>query len=721
MCNENINNILSLDFSSSPDETNWQTDSTNPLQTVGGKLVLNLSSNDSMFQRILGAMDPTNNRVKIKSNINVTKTINGSSTTEILFELFEGSQKVNDLCVPFNNMEDGEEYAHYVDLNFEVKTTSNLILKITVPEGWQNKIELNDLIVDDFNYCIDNIRTYFVIDGLLEDSLTAMSSGIELKEWKVDGVETLTPAYFSENNSIGGNPVTQWRFAKANLDGSDRVQDNVTPNTFNPFSDEFGLVFDSVASFYGGKPTGTISGSNYGTGILDVGFEKPAILNRGLQTKKGAFFIDIDYTKDLKVVFDVLSNQNSSNVFSGPSYYRQYTLEWDSKRCTETFTYVDVLTNDVVDELNNGFLTGVSSIDVLSTVVQCDESFSPTGQSGNFTYDLDFGSDTGVVGIEYNAYSVPDRFLIEYDGVVYDSGFVGSNSYDSQLIAAGVDPADINTGSPSTGAGSLTFSKPNSFPTQGKVTVLAPLGSTGWTVKGVCASSSNAQPNLDIQPTSLNTGFVGVPFSVDLIASDDGVITSWEVDWKDGTVDTGTGHPPSTLTHTYASPFSGLVLFRVFDDGGLTNGDSTNISIDEPLPTDLIVVTEERLQITSNANVFPGADIMNVWSIMIDVPKDDGYSMSFERVLVNNTSLPRTDLNLNSTGNPYSGLDFDVQLNEFNESTVFDFNTGDPDKFAFVISKSLDLGVSTVSSSIIVKVFKDGSEVQRKTFIRIHS
>ena len=93
-----------------------------------------------------------------------------------------------------------------------------------------------------------------------------------------------------------------------------------------------------------------------------------------------------------------------------------------------------------------------------------------------------------MAGIHYNAYSVPDRFIIEWNGQKYDSGFVGSSSLNGSLISAGVNPADIKTANPSNGAGSLKFNKTSALPRYAKVTVLVPLGSTAWNVSGICPS-----------------------------------------------------------------------------------------------------------------------------------------------------------------------------------------------------------------------------------------
>ena len=297
-------------------------------------------------------------------------------------------------------------------------------------------------------------------------------------------METLTTEFFNENNVLGGNPLLEWKFANADLDGTNRVSENTNPKSFNPFVDELGLTFDTATSFHGGKPLSVTSGSDYGTGVMQLGFLKPAILNGNLVVKKGAFFIDIDYTKPLKVEFNVVVNDLNVNVFTNPKYYRKYCIEWNPLTCEKKFFYME--NGVVVDQLINGFLSGLTGVEILETVIPCDGKFSSSGQQGNFTFTIDFGTGVGFAGINYNAYSVPDRFIIEWNGQTFDTGFVGDSSNDAQLIAAGVDLADINTGSPSTGSGSLIFTKNLPSPSTAKVTVLAPLGNTGWNITGIC-------------------------------------------------------------------------------------------------------------------------------------------------------------------------------------------------------------------------------------------
>ncbi|MEP0266722.1 hypothetical protein [Dokdonia sp.] len=173
---------------------------------------------------------------------------------------------------------------------------------------------------------------------------------------------------------------------------------------------------------------------------------------------------------------------------------KTYTVDPDND---ETYNVVVTITNRI---------TGCSTqknieIDISAPSVPCDQTFNHSGGAGDFFYFIDFGNETGTAGIDYNAYGVPDRFIIEWNGnIVADSGFVGSSSHNTSLVQAGVSQSDINTGSPSTGSGTLTFNKTQSTPTKAKITVQAPLGGTAWNVQGKCpvANSANANGSSDI-------------------------------------------------------------------------------------------------------------------------------------------------------------------------------------------------------------------------------
>ena len=121
-------------------------------------------------------------------------------------------------------------------------------------------------------------------------------------------------------------------------------------------------------------------------------------------------------------------------------------------------------------------------------LISCGGTDAANGRTGTFEYELDFGSTVGDCGITYNAYSVPDRYTIIWDGKTYSTGFVGSSSYNSQLAAKGF-PTVAGAGS-----GSLIFNKTKESPTKGRLIVDAPISGTGWNFKLICPTVTPSQP-----------------------------------------------------------------------------------------------------------------------------------------------------------------------------------------------------------------------------------
>lgn len=491
MCNENLIELLNIDFGSDNDHLNWVHNSSNVFYTFGDYLVFEPSSSSTVYTRNISPTT-TNNRIRIKLNFKVLRTESvGTDNMDVVFQMYNNGTVIEESCVSFKDMLLGVEYFHFLDRTYEIgPLTSQLSIKINVPIGWENIIYMEDLIVEDYNYCSDKVRTYFAMEDLLQNSLIAQSGTIDLISWKVDGQETLTPEFFAENIGSDKVPKDTWNFAKADLDGTDRVADILMPNSFNPFIAEWGLDYD-ISNYYSGKPIGTLSGSDYGTGILQIGFQNPCILNCNLEEKRAAFFIDIDYNVSLRVEFQVVLNFESNQTFKWPNQNRKYIIEWNADTCTKSFYYDFNDENGVinmVDQIQNGFLYGLTPTKQMNIVVPCDKAFDPAGNFGTFVYQLDFGTGTGLAGINYNAYSVPDRFIMEWNGQTYDSGYRGDAARNNDLIAAGVDPADINTAFPPNGSGQLTFNKTSATPTMATITVLAPLPGTAWLVTGICPS-----------------------------------------------------------------------------------------------------------------------------------------------------------------------------------------------------------------------------------------
>jgi hypothetical protein len=79
-----------------------------------------------------------------------------------------------------------------------------------------------------------------------------------------------------------------------------------------------------------------------------------------------------------------------------------------------------------------------------------------SGGVGGGSYVIELGTDIGTVTLNYEAYSIPDGFTVNWNGV--------------DVIATGVV----------SGSGSPTFVKTSAYPTTATVTVEAPDEGTAW-------------------------------------------------------------------------------------------------------------------------------------------------------------------------------------------------------------------------------------------------
>jgi hypothetical protein len=131
------------------------------------------------------------------------------------------------------------------------------------------------------------------------------------------------------------------------------------------------------------------------------------------------------------------------------------------------------------------------------------------GESYPTSQSINLGENTGNTNLQYNAETVPDRFIVEWDGnVVIDTGYVGGSQYDfggaSRSTFTGgfvgrIDPITgnsypdfttypndgypiVTSSSPPLlpGSGSTDFNKTTSSPQLATLKVYAPLAGTAW-------------------------------------------------------------------------------------------------------------------------------------------------------------------------------------------------------------------------------------------------
>lgn len=706
MCDKNLNEIVNVIFSQASDESNWNTNSSDIIFTTpDGNLRLTPQSAATFFERNLGNINASNNRLRIGFDFSVVREGGSSDTsTTVKFSILKGNQVLGSGSACLSDIENGQKVDFHLDRTFQYDTTTGVIkLRIEVPEGFGNVVDLKDIKVEDFNFCDDDVRNYFIFDEFLKTIQDSTSAAVALQEWKIAGAETLTPEFFAENQNVVLSAQEDWRFADADIDGENRVEDNDTPKSFNPFAKAWGLTFLNPVPFYGGKPTGTITGSDYGAGILSIGLGKPQILNEELDPKDGAVFIDIDFTKDLEIVLDLIASDNT-NPYNSPKYYRRYHIEWDVEKCEGKFYFENLSSNPLgsarTNQIHNGFLYGITDQDKDVQVISCQDGLSFSGNNGVFSFEIDFGTDIGMAGIDYNAFGVPDKFSILWDGQEVSSGFVGSSSFDQQLINSGVSPSEINTGNPSTGSGSLLFNKTTALPSKAIVTVEAPLASTGWNISGRCPEAV-AQAGLQVGlgecgddlPTRWDDVFVNSqdlsnynPANGDVYFTDAGLTSPYN--GLNGTYRVRRIVQGSPLFQLYDSSFDinnlGVLSNAVDCDGGGGPGGST-----DP------IVIENSTSDSCNS----------CWSIEVDVPTGETRQVQFIS-------------NFAPSGLWGGGLNCSAGTTVISDQTI---NITETTTFSFGIDGFQSSGGNGSGTSNINVIVRDGGSVEdQQVFTRTH-
>lgn len=134
-----------------------------------------------------------------------------------------------------------------------------------------------------------------------------------------------------------------------------------------------------------------------------------------------------------------------------------------------------------------------------------DASYKEGSQSFPGIYAVTLGSGTGIVTFNFNAFGIPDKFIVIYDGnEVINTGYRGSSIYQGSLNTALGTPETITE----PGSGTETFNKTSSS-SVATVYVYAPLSGTGWNFQMSCPGVPLARViyepvQVDLKSESLN-------------------------------------------------------------------------------------------------------------------------------------------------------------------------------------------------------------------------
>ena len=155
--------------------------------------------------------------------------------------------------------------------------------------------------------------------------------------------------------------------------------------------------------------------------------------------------------------------------------------------------------------------------------VDCGETYNTGTDVGENLFEFNT-SEVGIVTLSITGNQVPIRFVADWDGNEADTGYIGSSDYDAQLIAANIDPADINTDNPSNKNTIITINKTTATPTLVTLRAYAPLVNDDYEVIFTCPEPIEA--DIPCGAGSLYTGGPSFP-QVDIVelGSATGIVT----------------------------------------------------------------------------------------------------------------------------------------------------------------------------------------------------
>lgn len=123
----------------------------------------------------------------------------------------------------------------------------------------------------------------------------------------------------------------------------------------------------------------------------------------------------------------------------------------------------------------------------------CNATQTQNGFVGTSVYSKDYDFLLADIATSYTVSGTPAKFTFTWDSTVVTTGYVGSDVYDDQLIAAGVQLSEINTTAgtePVTGI--LEISKTTEQPKIVTLTIHTPLIDSNITIQNTCDIQSPA-------------------------------------------------------------------------------------------------------------------------------------------------------------------------------------------------------------------------------------
>ncbi len=349
--------IYNENIISSPDAANWSTSGCS-VNDFDDKIEIKPLATSNTATRNLTGFDTSYNNLTFHATIYVKNDgILPVHTIEI------NIPGVGNTSFVVEDLSPGEERMVYLNHSFDVTLTStNFDVEITQTyvSGSANafikieKIGLKQVVIE------PKTRSYFVLGDVFEQSLTKKTGRINVSSIRIDGVEQLTNEYQEDQLSLPGSfPLNEWGFSNCNINSTTCGIEQPFPG-YNPFFDEslvdFNVVPDGEKR---GRAINSRNNKNYGTALFNFGIDKQSVFDANGDQRNGAFFIDIDFTKDFSCVINVFLSDRS-NAYVKSVFNRSFVIAWDSNSCIWKFNEVNLLTIPVTETsiIDLGFLKG---------------------------------------------------------------------------------------------------------------------------------------------------------------------------------------------------------------------------------------------------------------------------------------------------------------------------------------------------------------------------
>ncbi|MES2574080.1 MAG: SpvB/TcaC N-terminal domain-containing protein [Bacteroidota bacterium] len=324
--------------------------------------------------------------------------------------------------------------------------------------------------------------------------------------------------------------------------------------------------------------------------------------------------------------------------------------------------------------------------------IPCGETVNAEDGYGDYTYTVDFGTTTGLLGLTYDSYNVPDKFDILWNGTIYSSGYVGASYYDPELINMGIPASQIHTGDPTTGAGVLSFNKTSAYPTKAVIIVTAPLEGTAWEFTSFCTNGTS----------KLSANTKGLKGTLKEIKNNFSVSFPIPKQAVNGTTSTGiatniyiNNHPINKDNHSYTLyPVNGL------DVNGLTD---FIVDIERTYPNSKVSVADDIITIAIR-------DSYRIFST-IDLKPVDGTAALSYSFTATNPVQPLSKKTQNS-----------VSVNKV--AAVNQSNCNEtPNELCLLYGTQLNAATSSVSNTLTTNCYGQPLNVRKgdRIYFRVHS